>query len=129
MIIQIKQNFGKPPTMTYLGGKGGYFEKLSWGSETSGMTSERLGEMFEGDSADMCAVKFTLMLMRPVKCAQTGSEDPHRSERKYYLKVVKRKEKEEGRRKDKMLLIVDTMFRLQRPRAVQTLGSDQVLHL
>jgi hypothetical protein len=37
--------------MTYLGGQGGYFE-------TSDMTSERLGEMFKGDSADMCARKF-----------------------------------------------------------------------
>ena len=27
------------------------------------MTSEGLGEMFEGDSADMCAGKFTLVLM------------------------------------------------------------------
>ena len=27
------------------------------------MTSEGLGEMFEGDSADMCARKFLLMLM------------------------------------------------------------------
>ena len=27
------------------------------------MTSEGLGEMFEGDSADMCADKFLLMLM------------------------------------------------------------------
>ena len=27
------------------------------------MTSEGLGEMFEGDSSDMCAGKFPLMLM------------------------------------------------------------------
>ena len=27
------------------------------------MTSEGLGEMFEGDSADMCDGKFSLMLM------------------------------------------------------------------
>ena len=27
------------------------------------MTSEGLGEMFEGDSADMCAEKYPLMLM------------------------------------------------------------------
>ena len=27
------------------------------------MTSEGLGEMFEGDSADTCARKFTLMLL------------------------------------------------------------------
>ena len=57
-------------------GKGGYFQKLSLGSETSDMTFEGLGEMFEGDSAsaDMCAGKFTLMSMggqRRVSRAQT----------------------------------------------------------
>ena len=42
--------------MLYLGEqKGGYFQKLLKGSETSDMTSEGLGEMFEGDSEDMCA--------------------------------------------------------------------------
>ena len=46
-----------------LGGKGGYFEKLSNGSKTSDMTSEGLGEVFEGDSADMCAGKFPLVSM------------------------------------------------------------------
>ena len=38
--------------MTFLGRQGGYFQKLSEGSETSDMTSEGLGEMFELDSAD-----------------------------------------------------------------------------
>ena len=33
------------------------------GSEISDMTSEGLGEMFEGDSADMCAGKFPLVSM------------------------------------------------------------------
>ena len=50
------------------------------------MTSEGLGEMFGGDSADTCAGKFPLMLMgdeRTVKRAQTVSEDPHRRERKF----------------------------------------------
>ena len=50
------------------------------------MTSEGLGEMFEGDSADTCAGKFPLVSMggeRTVKRAQTGSEDPHRRERKF----------------------------------------------
>ena len=50
------------------------------------MTSEGLGEMFEGDSADTCARKFPLMLMggqRTVQRAQTVSEDPHRRERKF----------------------------------------------
>ena len=36
---------------------------MSYGSETSDMTSEGLGEMFEGDSADLCAGKFPLKLM------------------------------------------------------------------
>ena len=36
---------------------------VSLGSETSDMTSEGLGEMFEGDSADTCAGKFPLVLM------------------------------------------------------------------
>ena len=53
----------KSCTMTYIGGKGGYFEKLSHGSETLDMTSERLGEMFKGDSADRCGGKFPLVSM------------------------------------------------------------------
>jgi hypothetical protein len=49
--------------MRFLGGKGGYFEKWSNGSKTSDMTSKGLGEVFEGDSTDMCAGKFPLVLM------------------------------------------------------------------
>ena len=41
----------------------GYFQKSSRDSETSDTTSEGLGEMFEGDSADTCAGKFPLMSM------------------------------------------------------------------
>ena len=41
------------------------------------MTSERLGEMFEGDSADMYAGKFSLMLMggqaEGLACADPGA--------------------------------------------------------
>jgi hypothetical protein len=41
------------------------------------MTSEGLGEMFEGDSADMCAGKFLLMLMggwaEGLTCADPGA--------------------------------------------------------
>ena len=44
--------------MQFLGGKGGYFEKLSQGSKTLDMTSDSLGEMFEGNCADTCADKF-----------------------------------------------------------------------
>ena len=44
------------------------------------MTSEGLGEMFEGDSADMCAEKFLLVLMggraEGLACADTGARTP-----------------------------------------------------
>ena len=43
------------------------------------MTSKGLGEMFEGDSADMCAGKFMLVLMgaeRRVSRAQTRERGP-----------------------------------------------------
>ena len=56
------------------------------------MTSEGLGEMFEGDSADTCARKFPLMLMgdeRTVQRAKTVSEDPHRRELKLYYFLKK----------------------------------------
>ena len=49
--------------MQFLGGKGGYFEKLSNGSKTSDMTSEGMREVFEGDSADTCTGKFPLVSM------------------------------------------------------------------
>ena len=44
------------------------------------MTSEGLGEMFEGDSADTCAGKFLLMLMggraEGLACADPGARTP-----------------------------------------------------
>ena len=40
-----------------------YFKKLSYGSEILDMISEGLGEMFEGDFADTCAGKFSLVSM------------------------------------------------------------------
>jgi hypothetical protein len=49
--------------MQFLGGKGGYFENLSKGSKTWDMTSEELGEVFKGDSADTFAGKFPLVSM------------------------------------------------------------------
>jgi hypothetical protein len=70
--------------MRFLGGKGGYFEKLSKGSKTSDMTSEGLGKMFEGDSADMRAGKFPLVLMGGRAHGQAcpdGERDPHWRER------------------------------------------------
>jgi hypothetical protein len=58
--------------------------KIFWDSRTmrflgkKGVTSEGLGEVVKGDSADTCAGKFSLLSMGgPVKSAQTGSEDPH----------------------------------------------------
>ena len=50
------------------------------------MTSEGLGDMFEGDSADMCAgnvCSFQWGDERTVKRAQTVSEDHHRRERNF----------------------------------------------
>ena len=44
------------------------------------MTSEGLGDMFEGDSADMCAGKFPLMSMggraEGLACAEPGARTP-----------------------------------------------------
>ena len=44
------------------------------------MTSEGLGEMFEGDSADMCAEKFMLMSMggqvEGLACSDQGARTP-----------------------------------------------------
>ena len=44
------------------------------------MTSEGLGEMFEGDSADTCAGKFSLMSMggraEGLACADPGARTP-----------------------------------------------------
>ena len=44
------------------------------------MTSEGLGEMFEGDSADMCTGKFLLKLMKGraegLACADLGERTP-----------------------------------------------------
>jgi hypothetical protein len=44
------------------------------------MTSAGLGEMFEGDSADMCAGKFLLVSMggraEGLKCADPGARTP-----------------------------------------------------
>ena len=58
----------------------GKFQKFSLGSETSDMTSEGLGEMFEGDSADTCAGQFPLVLMRGraegLACADPGARTP-----------------------------------------------------
>ena len=50
------------------------------GLETLDMTSEGLVEMFEGDSADMCAGKFLLVSMggraEGLACAEPGARTP-----------------------------------------------------
>ena len=60
-----------------------FFENLKScprGSETLDMTSEGLGEMFEGDSADTCAEKFPLISMggraEGLACADPGARTP-----------------------------------------------------
>ena len=44
------------------------------------MTSKGCGEMFEGDSADMCAIKFPLVSMEGraegLACADLGARTP-----------------------------------------------------
>ena len=57
------------------------------------MTSEGLGEMFEGDSADTCTGKFSLTSMgaeRRVSRAQTRERGSHRRERKLSMKNHKK---------------------------------------
>ena len=58
LIPCLKQIHGTPlhPALSDFGADKG-------GSETFGMTSEGMGEMFEGDFADMCADKFPLISM------------------------------------------------------------------
>ena len=76
------------------------------------MTSKGLGEMFEGDSADMCAEKFPLMLMgdaRTVKRAQTVSEDPHWRERNFLTKTTRIR----GERSEQIEYKASTVYSLQ----------------
>ena len=53
---------------------------MSYSSEISDMTSEGLGEMFEGDSADTCTGKILLVLMggraEGLACADPGARTP-----------------------------------------------------
>ena len=55
-------------------------KKLLQGSETSDMTFDGMGEMFEGDSADTCAGKFPLVSMggraEGLTCADPGARTP-----------------------------------------------------
>ena len=50
------------------------------------MTSDGMGEIFDGDFADMCAKNSAGVdggTSNPVKRAQAGSEDPHRSQKNF----------------------------------------------
>ena len=49
--------------MRFFTRKGGYFEKLCYGSETLNINPEGLGEMFKIDSADTCAENISLVSM------------------------------------------------------------------
>jgi hypothetical protein len=55
------------------------------------MTSEGLGEMFEGDSADMCAGKFPLVSMggqaEGLACTDPGSRTPIGASGNFFLFV------------------------------------------
>ena len=66
--------------MRFLGGKGGYFEKLCNGSKTSDMTSEEMREVFECDSADTCTGKVPLISMggraESLACSDPGARTP-----------------------------------------------------
>ena len=57
------------------------------------MTSEGLGEMFEGDSADMCAGKFPLVSMwgraEGLACADPGARTPIGASGNFLKKVYK----------------------------------------
>ncbi len=65
-----------PPPPEFLG----FFEKNEKCLEFSDLTSEGLGEMFEGDSADTCARKFPLSSMgeraEGLACADPGARTP-----------------------------------------------------
>ena len=60
---------------------------MSKDCETSDMTLEGLGEMFEGDSANMCGRKFPLVSMgdeRIRQACEMWNEDPHWREQKLF---------------------------------------------
>ena len=80
-IEERKKSRGTPfSRMIYLAGQRGNLYKLSYGSETLCMTSEGLGELFEGDFADTCAEKIPLVSMgaraEGLACADPGARTP-----------------------------------------------------
>ena len=56
------------------------------------MTSEGLGEMFEGDSADTCAGKFPLVSMggraEGLACADPGARTPLGASRNFVFLII-----------------------------------------
>ena len=82
-----------PVTIAVLGGKGGYFQKLPYGSKILDITSEGLGEMFEVDSADTWARKFPLMTMRGwaegLSCADPGARLYLGGKCKFFWEITK----------------------------------------
>ena len=66
--------------MRFLCGKRGVFSKVVLRFQTLDMSSEGLGEMFQGDSVDTCAKKFLLKLMEGRAevqvCADPGARTP-----------------------------------------------------
>ena len=70
--IQIKKKIGDPSYPPH-------YAIIGW--TKGGMTSEGLGEMFEGDSADMCAGKFLLVSMggraEGLACTDPGARTPN----------------------------------------------------
>ena len=61
------------------------------------MTSEGLGEMFEGDSADTCTDKFLLMLMggrtEGLVCADPGARTPIGMSGNFFLLLLSHESK------------------------------------
>ena len=70
--------------MVYLGGKGGYFQKLSYGSEASDMTSEGLGEMFEAEVSEPKNVASAIQRANPILL---GERDPNSSEQRTKIEI------------------------------------------
>ena len=75
--------------MLHLVRKRGDFQKLSHSSENLCITLEGLGELFEADFNDRCANFFFAGvdggLSGGLCMRRTGSEDPHRRQRNFFL--------------------------------------------
>ena len=78
------QDFNQKIKSGTMSGKGGYFQKLSQGSETSDITSDGMGEMFEGDSANTYARKFPLVAPGSAH-ARPSARPPIGASRNFFL--------------------------------------------